>query len=131
MSRSLILTGVVASCLLAGCSAGANDAPPAATSTTFYDALRSGQPERACGLLADQTRQELEESEGSSCPEALAQVGLSAHGVTRVDVYGRQALVEMDGDSLFLAQQSAGWQITAAGCTAHEDEPYDCQVEAG
>jgi hypothetical protein len=37
----------------------------------------------------------------------------------------------MDGDVVFLSVFGDHWLITAAGCTARGDRPYDCTVMGG
>ena len=131
MSRRLAAVVVAASGLLAGCGTGADAAAPTAVSAAFYSAVRAQDSGRACELLADQTRRQLEESEGTSCSQALGAAGLAAGDVTDVQVFGRQAMVEVEGDTAFLAHLAAGWRVTAAGCTARPGRPYDCELEAG
>ena len=45
--------------------------------------------------------------------------------------FGRGAQVLMDGDVVFLSVFGDNWLITAAGCTARGDRPYDCTVMGG
>ena len=45
--------------------------------------------------------------------------------------FGRGAQVLMDGDVVFLSVFGDHWLITAAGCTARGDRPYDCTVMGG
>jgi hypothetical protein len=130
--RSLLL-GTAGAVLLSGVStgcAGRDSAPARAVSEAFYAAVGRGDTTRACGLLASETRSRLEQSQRRPCPDALAGLGLSAHPVRSVQVYGRQAFVELDGDTAFLARLTGGWRVVAAGCQ-EQSGPYDCQVEAG
>jgi hypothetical protein len=85
----------------------------------------------ACGLLAPETRRALEESEGS-CVDALPGSTDAAHGAVRsVEVYGKDAVVHLSTDTLFLARFPQGWRVTAAGCTRQLERPYDCKVRGG
>ncbi|MFE5620542.1 hypothetical protein ACFQ8S_00475 [Streptomyces virginiae] len=42
---------------------------------------------------------------------------MSAVADAVADVYGRQAMVRLSGDTLFLPQFGKGWKVVAAGCT--------------
>ena len=98
----------------------------------FHGALADNEPAVACELLAPGTRRELEQSSETSCPQALADAGLPhAATATTVDVYGSNARVVLDGDTLFLARFGTEWKVTAAGCKARPGLPYDCDVKGG
>ncbi|GAA3084692.1 hypothetical protein GCM10017562_63160 [Streptomyces roseofulvus] len=121
--------------LLGGCGApaaredGATDA-----GRRFAAALSAGDYRTGCGLLAPETREQVEEDGRTPCPVGLREAGLPTAGLARgVDVYGREALLRMTGDTLFLSQFDAGWRVTAAGCEepGSEDEPYRCSVKGG
>jgi hypothetical protein len=86
-------------------------------------------PGAACALLAPQTLEELEDSEGA-CDSALPEQDLgSATGDGTVDVYGKDAVVHLGDATVFLARFDDGWRVTAAGCTPVPDRPYDCTVK--
>jgi hypothetical protein len=36
--------------------------------------------------------------------------------------------VKTRADTLFLTKVAGGWRVSAAGCTAREGRPYDCEV---
>ncbi|MFB6613376.1 hypothetical protein ACFCV9_03995 [Streptomyces sp. NPDC056367] len=96
----------------------------------FEEALAAGEHVRACALLAPSTRQDLEQGERQPCAKALAAEELPRAGAVRgVDAYGRQAMVRMSGDTLFLSQFTSGWKVVAAGCTPEPEKPYHCLVK--
>ncbi|MFE9462675.1 hypothetical protein ACFYNW_03170 [Streptomyces virginiae] len=128
----MALAGMLA-VFLAGCGAsgarvdGARDAGRA-----FEQALASRDYRAACGLLAPETRTQLEEDEKQACAKALEEQELPVPGAAAgAEVYGRQALVHAGGETLFLSQFTGGWRVVAAGCTPQEDKPYQCVVKGG
>ncbi len=116
---------------LAGCSGAGSAQENAArqVATTFADAAQE-DPSSACGLLAPDTREELEDTSGP-CAESLAEAGLPQAGpVLDVEVYGLDAMVRLEDDTMFLALFDTGWRVTAAGCTPEEpDRPYSCDIK--
>lgn len=128
---SAALVAVVAA---GGCGAPgprANDAVSAARA--FETALASSRYGQACALLAPQTRQEVAAQE--ECGRALAKEHLPAVPVGAAEavaeVYGRQAMVRLTGDTLFLSQFDRGWKVIAADCAPRPERPYDCRVKGG
>ncbi|MEU8438356.1 hypothetical protein AB0F18_36770 [Streptomyces sp. NPDC029216] len=115
----------------AGCGGpAARQDAAAAAGSAFEAAVASGDHVRACELLAPQARQQLEQGEQKACPEALASQELpGTRGVQEVEAYGRQALVRLSGDTLFLSLFPAGWKVVAAGCTPRSDQPYNCLIK--
>lgn len=112
----------------AGLSARGADA--AAAAEAFESAVRGGDHAAACFLLAPQTRSELMESRGAGCAAALGEARLPAPGARRgVQVYGRQAMVTFEADTLFLSQFPGSWRVVAAGCVPEPGEPYNCRVK--
>lgn len=97
----------------------------------FEDALAAGAYGAACELLAPESREQLEEDGKQPCARALPSQGLPrGGGAARVDVHGRQALLRLDGETLFLSQFDDGWRVTAAGCVPEGgDEPYRCALK--
>ncbi|MFE1560888.1 hypothetical protein ACFW6V_38620 [Streptomyces sp. NPDC058734] len=116
---------------VAGCGAPeARQNAAAAAGAAFEAAVAAGDHVRACELLAPQTREQLEQAERKTCPVAFAAQELpEARGIQKVEAYGRQAMVRMTGDTLFLSLFDAGWKVVAAGCTPLPDQPYDCMVK--
>ncbi len=124
-----------------GCGAPAARVDGArAAGERFERALASGDHGAACRLLAPETigqlelelELELEEDQGKACAEALGAEELPRAGAVRTaEVYGRQALLSLDGDTLFLSQFSGGWKVVAAGCTPQGEQPYQCALKGG
>jgi hypothetical protein len=111
---------------------GEREAQAKSAAERFEDAVRTNDAGALCAALAPQTRTELEESEERSCARAAPRLELPAAGpVTGTDVYGRQAIVETERDTLFLSQFDSGWKIVAAGCMPEEGGPYRCTVKGG
>lgn len=95
----------------------------------FYRAAAAGDSADACALLAPETRRELIQSEQAPCEEALASVDLPAVGGSiEAQRFGHQAQVRFDTDTAFLAEYDDGWRVVAAGCTARDPLPYDCDL---
>ncbi|WP_328370945.1 hypothetical protein OG800_46860 [Streptomyces sp. NBC_00445] len=100
--------------------------------TRFERALDAEQYRDLCAALAPSTRQELEQSAKSRCERAIGEEELPAAGAVRqVDVYGRQARVVLEHDTVFLARFPEGWKVTAAGCRPRSQQPYECEIKGG
>lgn len=102
----------------------------------FERALAAGQHEQLCAALAPTTREEWEQSAKSPCEDAIGQAiddrELPAAGDVRgTDVYGDQARVILERDTLFLAHFPTGWKVTAAGCQPRRQRPYECEIKGG
>jgi hypothetical protein len=121
---SLVLLVVVAGC---GGQGSAEDSNAGAAALAFDRALsHSGQ---ACQLLAPGTLSELRDAFGP-CLHSLPQQHLpTGSTVVSVDVYGKDALVRLDRDWVFLARFDQGWRVTAAGCRPVPDRPFNCQIK--
>jgi hypothetical protein len=117
--------------LVTGCSSvGPDPARADSAAQSFHRELADEQPAAACELLAPRTQQELEQDAHTSCPQALADAGLPpAATVTTTDVYGSDARVVLEGDTVFLARFGTLWKVTAAGCKPRTGLPYDCDVK--
>ncbi|MFG2715509.1 hypothetical protein ACGFX2_33930 [Streptomyces goshikiensis] len=98
----------------------------------FEQALGDSDYARACALLAPRTRQQLEEDEHKQCGPALQSQELPAAGPVRnTQVYGRQALLRLRNDTLFLSQFNDGWKVVAADCAPRGNQPYRCSLKGG
>ena len=128
LAAALVLVAAVS---LAGCSSGNEDAATQAVER-LHASLRADDGSAACDLLSDEVQEELADAQGSSCETAVMEAGLPDSGqVVGVKVYGTTAQVRYDEDVVFLAEFPDGWKVTAAGCAAQADAPYDCQVQGG
>lgn len=128
--RSTVLAAV-AVVALAGCGqlSGREDAA-AASALRFEERLAASDSPGLCAALAPATREELEESAEQDCVAAVTEADLPEGGpVRRVDVYGQQARVVLDTDTLFLAAFADGWRVTAAGCEPRPRQPYSCELK--
>ncbi|WP_327323432.1 hypothetical protein OG735_13595 [Streptomyces sp. NBC_01210] len=96
----------------------------------FERAVHAGDNTAACELLAPGARSEVEESGQKPCAVALGEEQLPSGGAVRaVEVYGQQAMVTLERDTLFLSQFPGGWRVVAAGCWPEAGKPYQCQVK--
>ena len=121
---ALLVVGLTA--LLAGC-ASTQQPEVEKVASTFEDP--SADAEARCDLLAPATLAAFEKDQTAPCTDAVQQLSLDGGAVTSVEVWGGEAQVRMDGDTLFLTETRAGWRVAAAGCTSRGDAPYDCEVE--
>jgi hypothetical protein len=127
-----IPAAVVCGCwALTGCSTG--DSPQsdaAAQAAEAFAVAVADRPDGACALVAPGTVKELEDSSGS-CSKGIADAELPRAGrVLGVEVYGLDAMVRLEHDTIFLAFFGSGWRVTAAGCTPQEPErPYSCDLK--
>lgn len=128
--RLLSVWGAVALALCACQSPAAREDAAGRAALAFEEALTAGDHARACALLAPVTREQLEHDEQSACAQALAEARLPRAGDVRaVEAYGREAMVRLSGDTLFLSRFTGGWKVVAAGCAPRPEQPYECQVK--
>lgn len=129
---SHVLAAVVVA-LAALCSAGCSSPGGQAAvrvAHDFYAAVEAHDGTRACGLLAPQTRHELEATAGKPCPRAVLEESVPhARGRGHLERFGNQAQVDLVGDTVFLSEFRNGWRIVALMCTPRGAQPYDCQVK--
>jgi hypothetical protein len=95
--------------------------------TTFEDP--AGDAIERCGLLVPAALEQLEQDAGAACEEAIGGLPLEGGEVLRVEVWGGDAQVRLDGDTVFLTKTSAGWRVAAALCSPRPEGPYDCGLE--
>ena len=121
---------VLAAITLAGCaSAGDREDAAADGAVRVLAAVDAQDGAGACAALAPDTVEEIEQSAGQPCAEAVLDEDLPAPGrVVGADVYGQWAQVRLDDDTLFLAVFPDGWRVVAAGCTPRGKQPYDCRI---
>ena len=113
----------------AGC-AGGSGAAAVEVARGFHAAVARQDGAAACGLLAPQTRSELEQSAQRPCPVAVLETEVpQAGGVRASSMFGSQAQVRLEGDTVFLAEFPDGWRVVAASCTPRPPLPYDCRIK--
>lgn len=127
-SLRLGVVGLLVSAVpLSGC--GASGSAPQDVAVRFYEAVEAGQGATACGLLAPESRREIEQSTRAPCADALLSEDIPAPGrVVETERFGNQAQVRFDHDTVFVAEFDDGWRLVAAGCTPREPQPYDCTI---
>ena len=97
---------------------------------SFYAAVAERDGPGACGLLAPETRSELEQSEGKACSAAVLDQHVPEAGEIRAtSVYGTMAQVRYDQDTVFLARFPSGWKVMAAACSKTSSARYECEVK--
>ncbi|MBC2904730.1 hypothetical protein [Streptomyces cupreus] len=102
------------------------------TAALFQASLGAGAYDRVCALLAPGTLEELEQSAGSPCAQALrAEPPTPGGAVRRADVYGNQARAVLSTDTLFLSHFTSGWKAVAADCEQRPQQPYQCKIKGG
>ena len=122
--RYLLITALVLAA--AGCAPAGDEAEE--TARRFLRAVADGDGQAACAVLAPRTAEEID----APCAEGVLGEALTAPSARATSrVYGQSALVEFDGDAVFLALLGDGWRVVAAGCTPRGDEPYDCAIQGG
>jgi len=119
---------VVACAALAGCGGTQDDAATTAA-RRLLDAAAAGDGPGACAALAAPTRDELEQSSGKPCEEAVLEEGLGdGEGPASVEVYETMAQVVVGSETVFLSRYDGRWKVVAAACTAVPGRPYDCSI---
>jgi hypothetical protein len=128
-SGQVLLSLAVVVLVAAGCApmGSAENANASRAALEFDRSLT--RPVQACALLAPGTLAQLQQSFGS-CDHSLPDQHLpTATEVLGVDVYGKDAIVRLDKDVVFLARFDEGWRVTAAGCTPRQGRPFNCTIK--
>lgn len=110
---------------------GTQDAEAATAARQLLTAAADGDGGGACELLAPATRDELEQSSGTPCAEAVVEQDLGSSGAERVavEVFDTDAQARAGGATLFLSRFDGRWLVVAAACERVPQEPYDCGIE--
>jgi hypothetical protein len=127
----VLLAGIIVTAIGSGCAAqqGDPESGDVASVEVEFRSRAASDAEGACALLAPDTAKELEQASGS-CGRGLTAARLADAGRVRdVEVYGLDAMVRLDNDTVFMARFDDGWRVTAAGCVPQGDGPYDCDVK--
>jgi hypothetical protein len=133
MPRTLWWLGFVALAVtLGGCSSlGPDTSGAAGAAEAFHVATADGDGSAACSRLSVRVAEELAQSAGAPCEQAVLAADVpDAAQVRDVQVWGGRGLVVLDHDVVFVAEFDSGWRVTAAGCSARKDRPYDCAVKS-
>jgi hypothetical protein len=130
MRGALLVMGALLVALgSAGCSDSAES--PEAVADRFEELVSQQDGTAACALLAEATIDELEQSAGKPCPEALLEEAKDGGPRVEASRYGTMAQVRYRDDVLFLTRGPDGWRVLAAACRASHGAPYDCAVSGG
>lgn len=130
------IAAVLALPTVSGCGSASDD-DVAAVATAFYEAIGAEDGAKACRLLAEPTRSEVESSAGKPCERAILEEDLQeAVGEPDVGVYATMARVRWPQETTFMARYDSGWRVFAAGCSPDPQSPrdadrYDCAVQGG
>ena len=118
----------VACAALSGCG-GTQDDAATTVARRLLDAAAASDGAGACAALAAPTRDELEQSSGKPCEEAVLEEDLGGgDGPTSAEVFDTMAQVVVGAETVFLSRYDGRWRVVAAGCTPVPDRPYDCSI---
>jgi hypothetical protein len=130
--RILATASCIVALLSAGCGRADDERTTRAVTERFLRAVDQHDGARACAQLSDGAVEALEHDEGKSCAEAAPELDVSPSRVTRAEVFGTGAKVDLaDGRSAVLELTRRGWRLSAAGCRPEpDDHPFTCEIEA-
>jgi hypothetical protein len=123
-----IVAGVAVALGLSGCAPSEQDEATRAADR-FAAAVRDGDSQQACSLLAPATVEELERSSGAPCADAVLEEAAVTGERVGVSTFGAMSQVRYAEDVVFLARFDAGWRVVAAGCVAERGGLYACGIE--
>jgi hypothetical protein len=103
--------------LVGGCGTGSDDLVRRAAEE-FTAAVASGDTDRACELLTERAREDVE----------CSALDVPGGTVEAVEVWGDAAQVHTSDDVLFLRELTSGWRVAGAGCEPRGERPYSCEV---
>jgi hypothetical protein len=132
VSRILATVVCGVAVLSAGCGRADDERTTSVVTERFLRAVDEHDGARACAQLSPGAVDALEHDEGKPCAEAAPELDVSPSRVTRAQVFGTGAKVDLaDGHSAFLELTRRGWRLSAAGCRPEpDDHPFTCEVEA-
>ena len=115
-----------------GCGRADDERVTGVVTERFLQAVEQHDGARACAQLSQGAIEALEHDEGKSCAEAAPELDVSLSRVTRAEVFGTGAKIDLaDGHSAFLELTPRGWRLSAAGCRPEaDDHPFTCEVQA-
>lgn len=120
---------VVTCALLTAACGGTQDAEVSRAATGLLSAVRGGDGQAACALLAPAVRSELEDTSGEPCDRAVLEEQLGdGSGPVEVEVFDTNAQAVVGSETLFLSRFDGQWLVIAAACTRVPGAPYDCSV---
>jgi hypothetical protein len=100
----------------------------------FYDAVRAERGAEACAELSSSAVEELQGQSGQRCAQAITRLTYKGGDIVDAEVFAFNGKVELEnGESAFLSRETAGWKLSAIGCTPKgkpRDRPFDCELEA-
>ncbi|XVS66845.1 hypothetical protein ACQPYE_12520 [Actinosynnema sp. CA-299493] len=103
--------------VLGGCGTAADD-PVRRAAEEFTAAVSAGDADRACGLLTERAREDVE----------CSSLDVAGGTVEAVEVWGDAAQVRTSDGVLFLRELTSGWRVSGAGCESRGERPYECEV---
>jgi hypothetical protein len=127
-ARVLAAAGIAAA-LCGGCGVTPGTDAVTRTADAWLAAARAKDAAALCRLVTPAAAQSAETG-NETCLQAVGDLDFPGTGpVGAVQVWSDRAQVKTGTDTLFLTKVDGGWRVSAAGCTAQADGPYDCDLE--